>query len=81
MNQNILLKQILYRSVHRGCKETDFLIGEFAKAKLNEIKDAKLFANFLEEDDLQIYDWILAKENAPEKYQKIITQIRQFHNI
>ena len=30
--QSTLAKQLLYRSVHRGCKETDFLIGEFAKA-------------------------------------------------
>ena len=52
----LLRKQILYRSTHRGCKETDFLIGEFAKVKLAEIEDLKLFSEFLEEDDWEIYD-------------------------
>ena len=23
------LKKIIYRAVHRGCKETDFLLGDF----------------------------------------------------
>ncbi|NBV06169.1 MAG: succinate dehydrogenase assembly factor 2 [Proteobacteria bacterium] len=81
MNKEILLKQLFYRSVHRGCKETDFLIGEYAKAKLTEISDLELFKNFLEEDDLKIYDWILAKSEAPELYLELIKNIREFHKI
>ncbi len=77
----LLRKQILYRSTHRGCKETDFLIGEFAKANLNQISDLQLFGEFLEEDDLKIYDWILAKYPQPDKYNSIVEQIRKFHKI
>lgn len=75
----LLRKQILYRSTHRGCKETDFLIGEFAKVKLAEIADLKLFGEFLEEDDLEIYDWILGKFQEPECYRQLVKQIREFH--
>lgn len=77
----LLPKQILYRSTHRGCKETDFLIGEFAKVKLAEIEDLQLFSEFLEEDDLEIYDWILGKYREPEKYGEIVRGIREFHKI
>lgn len=77
----LLRKQILYRSTHRGCKETDFLIGGFAKDNLNEISDLELFSRFLEEDDLEIYDWILAKYQEPEHYKLIVEQIRKFHKI
>jgi len=81
MNNENLIKQLFYRSIHRGCKETDFLIGEFAKKKLKEISDLELFGNFLEEDDMEIYDWILGKYKEPEKYVGIVTEIKKFHKI
>ena len=81
MNKEILIKQLFYRSVHRGCKETDFLIGEFAKAKLQEIDDLELFDSFIQEDDMKIYDWILGKEEIPEQYGEIVGDIRKFHKI
>ena len=76
-------KQILYRSVHRGCKETDHLIGEFVKEKIDSLKDEelKLLENFIVEDDLLIYDWILQKIEAPQKYQSMIEKIQKFHNL
>lgn len=83
MSSENLAKQLLYRSTHRGCKETDFLIGKFVEAKLTEMTEAdlKLLAKFLEEDDLKIYDWILEKESVPESYLAMIGDIRSFHSI
>lgn len=76
-------KQILYRSSHRGCKETDFLLGNFFAAKLPTLADADLtlVCNFLQEDDLGIYDWILGKEIAPKAYSALVEDIRKFHKI
>ena len=62
MQNSLLFKQLFYRAVHRGCKETDFLLGEFAKAKLATLQNLELFGKFLEENDWEIYDWILQKE-------------------
>jgi antitoxin CptB len=81
MPKQLLIKKLLYRSTHRGCKETDFLIGGFAQKKLGEIEDLELFSRFLEEDDLKIYDWILEKERAPECYLELVEEIRGFHRI
>ncbi len=81
MSNENLTKQLLYRSVHRGCKETDFLVGEFAKSELKKINDLELFGKFLEEDDVKIYDWILEKIEIPEHYSGIVTSIREFHRI
>lgn len=81
MSQDIFIKQLLYRSIHRGCKETDFLIGKFAEKKLSEIKDLEIFGKFLEEDDAKIYDWLLDKENTPEAYIDLVLQIKEFHQI
>ena len=77
------LRKILYRSLHRGCKETDFLLGNFFEAKINELGDfdLNLCENFLQEDDWEIYDWILNKVKTPDQYQKLISAIQKFHQI
>lgn len=79
----MLAKQIIYRSSHRGCKETDFLLGNFFADKLDSFpeKELPLVRDFLEEDDLKIYDWILSKEKTPEIYLKLVAEIQKFHNI
>jgi len=83
MNNDDLAKQLLYRSIHRGCKETDFLIGEFAKVKISTFNNNELniFADFIVEDDMLIYDWILSKVAVPEKYKDIVRIIREFHKL
>ena len=55
---------LLYRSTHRGCKELDILIGEFAKYSLNELSSQELveYAQLLQIDDVSLYNWIINKE-------------------
>lgn len=78
-----LIRELLYRSIHRGCKETDYLIGKFAKEKLQNFDEEKLqlFQQFIVEDDLLIYDWILGKQLTPDKYLLLIKEMQEFHNI
>lgn len=83
MNKEILIKQVLYRSQHRGCKETDILLGKYIVEKINEFDDGKLelYQKFINEDDLAIYDWILSRINVPEEYVGLVCEIREFHDI
>ena len=83
MQKELLSKQLIYRSSHRGCKETDFLIGNFVEENLAKMSEENqlLLANFLQEDDLKIYDWILGKEEAPEVYLALVESMKKFHNI
>ena len=83
MEKELLKKQLLYRSIHRGCKETDFLIGEFAKEKIKEMPDEQLnlFNDFLQEDDLEMYDWVLGKTEGKKKYSELLEEIRKFHKL
>lgn len=77
------LKKIIYRAVHRGCKETDFLLGDFFEFNQNNLVDfdLNLCENFLQEDDWEIYDWILNKNPIPKQYKKLISAIQKFHQI
>ena len=41
-NKEILKKQIIYRSMHRGTKEMDLLLGDFVKKHIDEFNDTEL---------------------------------------
>ena len=63
-------KKILYRSWHRGCKETDLLLGGFVQAHMDSFNEADLLAleALIEQDDWNIYAWIIGREEAPEAF-------------
>ena len=77
------IKKIIYRAVHRGCKETDFLLGDFFVANKDNISELglELCEKFLDEDDLLIYDWILDKIPYEIIYKNLIEEIRKFHGL
>ena len=83
MEKEILVKQLLYRSNHRGCKETDIILGRFFNEKFAEFDEnkLKLYDQFISEDDMLIYDWVLGKVKEDEKYLDLILEIRKFHKI
>jgi len=83
MTNTDLIKKLLYRCLHRGCKETDFLLGGFGEEKIKEMDlvAQNIFDEFLNEDDMLIYDWILSKQKHPEKYDSLVNEIRDFHKI
>ena len=41
-NNEILKKQIIYRSTHRGSKEMDLLLGNFVKKYIDSFNDEEL---------------------------------------
>ena len=70
-NKEILKKQIIYRSTHRGSKEMDLLLGNFVKKYIEELNDVEL--NDLEKllflEDEILYKWYFEK-NVHQKIPK-----------
>ena len=48
-NKEILKKQIIYRSTHRGSKEMDILLGNFVKKHIDKFNDEDLKDNEFED--------------------------------
>lgn len=69
-NLTFLKKRILYRSNYRGCRETDLIIGSYAKLHIDKLSQDQLveFDLILQENDHDLYDWILQKSSLPAKY-------------
>ena len=64
-NTEVLKKQIIYRSKHRGVKEMDLLLGNFVKKYIdkfsfNELKDLD---KLLFVDDEVLYKWYFEKNS------------------
>ncbi len=82
MDEESLRKKIIYKSSKMGCKENDIIIGKFIHKfvhKMNII-ELKKFDEFLNENDNDIYNWVLNKQPIPEKYRNDIffAQLKNF---
>ncbi len=78
MTLNNRHKKLLYRSSHRGLKETDVLLGEFAKTQITVLTDYELsaFESLLDESDNDLMNWLFEREKIPQgKYKCIIHKI------
>jgi antitoxin CptB len=60
-------KRLLYRSVYRGNKENDILLGQCARAYITTFDAAELdqYAKLLTASDNDIYDWVAGKVEPP----------------
>ena len=65
IKKEILKKQIIYRSSHRGTKEMDILLGNFVDRYINELCLSELedLNNILQIEDKILYQWYFKKIN------------------
>jgi antitoxin CptB len=77
--RELWLKRLTYRSWHRGCKETDIVLGHYCERHIATLSDAELalFEAFLDEDDSEIWNWLTEKIACPKlEYSNLIAQLR-----
>jgi antitoxin CptB len=65
------LKRLAWRAHHRGTKEADLLIGGFFDAHHASwnADECALFAEMLEEQDVDIMAWAHGTAEAPQRFQ------------
>jgi len=74
-------KRLLYRSIYRGNKENDILLGQFARAHIASFGSAELdqYERLLDTGDNDIFDWVSGKaEVPPESDTPVLRQIMAF---
>ncbi len=66
IDKEILKKQIIYRSTHRGTKEMDILLGNFVKKYVDRFNNNDLLdlEQLLFLDDEILYRWYYDKERS-----------------
>ena len=70
-------KRLLFRSWHRGTKETDLLLGSFAERHLAGFSAAQLarYEALLEIDDGQLYDWVTGRVAPPPEHDSDVLRL------
>jgi len=73
---------MIYRSKHRGCREMDLLLANFVidYIERSTTPDILILEQFLEENEMDINQWILTQVAQPKKYQKLIKEILIFNS-
>jgi antitoxin CptB len=76
------IKKLLYRSWYRGCKETDQILGGYAKKHIEKFSDKELdeLEEILEQNDNDIYDWLSNKKEMPAEMSdnSVMQKLREF---
>ena len=81
VNKEILKKQIIYRSMYRGTKEMDLLLGNFVKKHIDELNVTELkdLAKLLIIEDEVIYKWYIKRNsNKLIPKTKVSTMLKNF---
>jgi antitoxin CptB len=70
-------KRLLFRSWHRGTKETDLLLGSFAERYLAGFSAEQLdrYEALLENDDALLYDWVAGRVAPPPEHDSDIMRL------
>ncbi len=61
-------KRLIFRSLHRGTKEMDIIMGSFAKRFVSSFTEKELcdYDVLLTHNDPDLYNWITGRELAPQ---------------
>lgn len=76
-------RRLLFRSWHRGIRETDLILGRFADAHIGELTDAELdkYERLLEVPDHDIYGWVTGERDIPAEFRSdLLSRIVRFHS-
>jgi lipid-A-disaccharide synthase len=81
---NERLKKLLYRSTHRGCKETDYIFGTFAERYLATltVKEITYYEKLIALDDALLYSWITEAQAVPDEYMtSVYHKVLAYHKL
>jgi antitoxin CptB len=70
-------KRLLFRSWHRGTRESDLILGRFAEAHLARFDEAQLdrYEALLDCPDADIFDWIAGRAAPPPPYDTDVMRL------
>lgn len=80
INKEILIKQIIYRSSHRGTKEMDLLLGNFVKKNVYSLthKDLNDLLYLLSIDDEVLFNWYIKKSDDKIPTTRVSKLLKEF---
>ena len=74
------IKRLYMRSIRRGIKEMDLILGAYADAGLARLSPEwlDLYDDMLSENDHDLYQWVTGQVAAPPRFAPLIDDIAGF---
>lgn len=71
------IRRLGMRSMRRGIREMDLILGAFAEGALAEMSEAdlSLYEALLEENDHDLYLWVTGQQAAPDALAGLVARI------
>lgn len=71
------LKRLRMRSIRRGIREMDLILGRFAETALGDLSEdeLQLYDALLSENDHDLYQWVTGQAAAPDRFADLIGRI------
>ncbi len=75
--RDIRLKRLYMRSIRRGIKEMDIILGRYADTRLPDLDEASLdtYDALLSENDQDLYQWVTGQAAPPVALASLIEDI------
>lgn len=72
-------KRLYFRSWHRGVKEADILLGNFADRHINDLTEQQLdhYEDLIQEQDVDIISWITGSTTPPPRFDTDVMALLQ----
>ncbi len=76
---DIRLKRLHMRSIRRGIKEMDIILGRYSEVRLAQLgpDTLTLYEALLSENDHDLYQWVSGQVPPPEQYSDLIRDVTQ----
>jgi antitoxin CptB len=77
-------RKLLFRSWHRGIRETDLIMGRFADAHIGELTETDLneYEKLLDVPDRDLYAWVVGEYEPAEGFDTtLFRKLRAFNNM
>lgn len=74
-------RRLLYRAWHRGLREMDLIMGNFADATIDRLDERELdqFEHLMQAPDPEVYAWVLGTDAPPGYDGPLLQRLREFH--
>lgn len=76
-------KRLIFRSMHRGTKEMDLILGSFAQTYVPGFEEKELvqYESILVQSDPDLYNWLTGKEDPPANVRNDIFEKLMVHKL
>lgn len=75
--RDVRLRRLHMRSIRRGIKEMDLILGAYARSHLPRLTGAELdtYEALLSENDQDLFSWVSGQHPPPERFAGLISEL------